>query len=200
MCAKGGAADEFSGSAKMPSTRGIGRGRSSATEAWRVSEPILLYRQNSSPGARSRPSRRLRRRRTLPVPHRTGFRVKARQFCHRRRKQGGHLGTTAPAGVQTAYTNTMGAPSVPPGRYFCMRLVDYFEGIDRERGVEWRCCRHTLSLRILCPHSNGISVLPAPIQARRQLVQVGVAAAAQAAKAMVDPDRKPLAGTATCPS
>ena len=32
----------------------------------------------------------------------------------------------------------MGAPSVPPGRYFRMRLVGiYFEGIG-ERGLEWR--------------------------------------------------------------
>ena len=27
----------------------------------------------------------------------------------------------------------MGAPSVPPGRYFRMHLVGYFEGIDSER-------------------------------------------------------------------
>ena len=33
----------------------------------------------------------------------------------------------------------MGAPSVPPGRYFRMRMVGYFEGIDSERGIEWRC-------------------------------------------------------------
>ena len=28
----------------------------------------------------------------------------------------------------------MGAPSVPPGRYFRMHLVGYFEGIEAERG------------------------------------------------------------------
>ena len=33
----------------------------------------------------------------------------------------------------------MGAPSVPPGRYFRMHMVGYFEGIDSERGIEWRC-------------------------------------------------------------
>jgi len=32
-----------------------------------------------------------------------------------------------------------GRPSVPPGRYFRMLLIGYFEGIDRERGLEWRC-------------------------------------------------------------
>ena len=28
---------------------------------------------------------------------------------------------------------------MPPGRYFRMHLVGYFEGIDSERGLEWRC-------------------------------------------------------------
>src|SRR5918994_5377057 len=32
-----------------------------------------------------------------------------------------------------------GRPSLPPGRYFRMHLVGYFEGIDSERGLEWRC-------------------------------------------------------------
>src|ERR687890_618686 len=33
----------------------------------------------------------------------------------------------------------MGAPSLPPGRYFRMHMVGYFEGIDSERGIAWRC-------------------------------------------------------------
>src|SRR3954463_7427774 len=37
------------------------------------------------------------------------------------------------------YAKTMGAPSVPPGRYFRMHMIGYFEGIDSERGIEWRC-------------------------------------------------------------
>src|SRR5829696_7948689 len=44
------------------------------------------------------------------------------------------------------YARTMGAPSVPPGRYFRMHMVGYFEGIDSERGIEWRCSV-SLSLR-----------------------------------------------------
>jgi transposase len=44
------------------------------------------------------------------------------------------------------YAPSMGAPSLPPGRYFRMHLVGYFEGIDRERGLEWRCA-DSLSLR-----------------------------------------------------
>jgi transposase len=39
-----------------------------------------------------------------------------------------------------------GRPSLPPGRYFRMHLVGYFEGIDSERGLEWRCS-DSLSLR-----------------------------------------------------
>jgi hypothetical protein len=31
------------------------------------------------------------------------------------------------------------APSLPPGRYFRMHMVGYFEGIDSERGIVWRC-------------------------------------------------------------
>ena len=39
-----------------------------------------------------------------------------------------------------------GQPSIPPGQYFRMLLVGYFEGIESERGIEWRCA-DSLSLR-----------------------------------------------------
>jgi len=39
-----------------------------------------------------------------------------------------------------------GRPSIPPGRYFRMHLVGYFEGLHSERGIEWRCA-DSLSLR-----------------------------------------------------
>ena len=32
-----------------------------------------------------------------------------------------------------------GRPGVPPGVYFRCLLVGYFEGIDSERGIDWRC-------------------------------------------------------------
>src|SRR5690348_25169 len=52
--------------------------------------------------------------------------------------------------VETAcrpyYAPKMGAPSLPPGRYFRMHMVGYFEGIDSERGIAWRCS-DSLSLR-----------------------------------------------------
>jgi transposase len=39
-----------------------------------------------------------------------------------------------------------GQPSLPPGVYFRMLLVGYFEGIDSQRGIAWRCA-DSLSLR-----------------------------------------------------
>src|SRR5687767_15907576 len=39
-----------------------------------------------------------------------------------------------------------GQPSIPPGVYFRMLLVGYFEGIDSQRGIAWRC-NDSLSLR-----------------------------------------------------
>jgi transposase len=44
------------------------------------------------------------------------------------------------------YASERGRPSLPPGRYLRMHLVGYFEGIDSERGPEWRCA-DSLSLR-----------------------------------------------------
>ena len=42
----------------------------------------------------------------------------------------------AEAACRSYYAARLGAPSVPPGRYFRMHLVGYFEGIDSERGLE----------------------------------------------------------------
>src|SRR6266849_4306234 len=36
------------------------------------------------------------------------------------------------------YAPVMGRPSLPPGRYFRLLLVGYFEGLDSERGMAWR--------------------------------------------------------------
>lgn len=32
-----------------------------------------------------------------------------------------------------------GRPSIPPGVYFRMLLIGYFEGLDSQRGIAWRC-------------------------------------------------------------
>lgn len=44
------------------------------------------------------------------------------------------------------YADEVGRPSVPPGTYFRMLFVGYFEGIDSQRGIAWRCA-DSLSLR-----------------------------------------------------
>ena len=44
------------------------------------------------------------------------------------------------------YAPRMGAPSLPPGRYFRMHMVGYFEGLDSEREASGRCS-DSLSLR-----------------------------------------------------
>jgi len=43
-------------------------------------------------------------------------------------------------------SETMGRPSIAPGVYFRMLMVGYFEGIDSERGIAWRCA-DSLSLK-----------------------------------------------------
>ena len=37
------------------------------------------------------------------------------------------------------YHAVMGRPSIPPGVYFRMILIGYFEGIASQRGIAWRC-------------------------------------------------------------
>lgn len=44
------------------------------------------------------------------------------------------------------YADGKGRPSLPPGVYFRMLLIGYFEGIGSERGIAWRCA-DSLALR-----------------------------------------------------
>ncbi|MCP4052524.1 MAG: transposase, partial [Mesoflavibacter sp.] len=46
----------------------------------------------------------------------------------------------------TFYSKKQGRPSLPPGVYFRMQLIGYFEGLDSERGIAWRCA-DSLALR-----------------------------------------------------
>ncbi len=46
----------------------------------------------------------------------------------------------------TFYAATMGRPGLPPGIYFRLLLIGYFEGIDSERGIAWRAA-DSLALR-----------------------------------------------------
>jgi transposase len=44
------------------------------------------------------------------------------------------------------YAETMGRPGLPPGVYFRLLMIGYFEGIDSERGIAWRAA-DSLALR-----------------------------------------------------
>ena len=44
------------------------------------------------------------------------------------------------------YAEKVGRPSIPPGVYFRMLLIGYFEGLDSERAIAWRCA-DSLALR-----------------------------------------------------
>jgi transposase len=44
----------------------------------------------------------------------------------------------AEAQCEAFYAPVMGRPGLPPGRYFRLLLVGYFEGIDSERGIARR--------------------------------------------------------------
>jgi transposase len=44
------------------------------------------------------------------------------------------------------YVEDVGRPSIPPGVYFRMLFVGYFEGLDSQRAIAWRCA-DSLSLR-----------------------------------------------------
>jgi transposase len=47
---------------------------------------------------------------------------------------------------QPHYAHQIGRPSLPPGTYFRMLFIGYFEGIDSQRGIAWRCA-DSFSLR-----------------------------------------------------
>jgi transposase len=44
------------------------------------------------------------------------------------------------------YSDRTGRPSIPPGTYMRMLFIGFFEGLDSERGIAWRCC-DSLALR-----------------------------------------------------
>jgi transposase len=57
-----------------------------------------------------------------------------------------HFDPFVEARCQSFYAEKLGRPSIPPGVYFRMLLIGYFEGIDSERGIAWRCA-DSLGLR-----------------------------------------------------
>lgn len=70
------------------------------------------------------------------------------------------------------YAERMGRPSLPPGVYFRLLLIGYFEGIDSERGIAWRVA-DSLTLREFL----GLSLSESPpdhstISRNRRLIDV----------------------------
>jgi len=70
------------------------------------------------------------------------------------------------------YADRLGRPSVPPGMYFRLLLIGYFEGIDSERGIAWRIA-DSLTLREFL----GLALSEAPpdhstISRNRRLIAV----------------------------
>ena len=58
---------------------------------------------------------------------------------------------------QPSYSDGVGRPSVPPGRYFRMLFVGQYEGLDSEREIAWRCA-DSLSLHRFLRLSEGETV------------------------------------------
>lgn len=60
-----------------------------------------------------------------------------------------------------------GRPGIPPGTYFRMLFVGYFEGLDSQRGIAWRCA-DSLSLRDFL----GMSLTePTPVHASMTIIR-----------------------------
>ena len=60
-----------------------------------------------------------------------------------------------------------GRPGIPPGVYFRMLLIGYFEGLDSQRGIAWRCA-DSLALRSFL----GISVTEStPVHASMSVIR-----------------------------
>jgi len=62
------------------------------------------------------------------------------------------------------YAERQGRPSIPPGVYFRLLLIGYFERINSERGICWRCAdslslRHFLGVNLdsETPHHSSLS-------------------------------------------
>jgi transposase len=49
-----------------------------------------------------------------------------------------HFDDFAEGQCRPFYAETMGRPGLPPGIYFRLLLIGYFEGLDSERGIAWR--------------------------------------------------------------
>jgi transposase len=70
------------------------------------------------------------------------------------------------------YEEKIGRPSLEPGKYFRLLLIGYFEAIDSERGIAWRCS-DSLSLRSFVGYRlDELSTEHSTISRTRRLIDV----------------------------
>ena len=74
--------------------------------------------------------------------------------------------------VQFYEEEGVGRPGMEPGKYFRLLLIGYFEGIDSERGIAWRCS-DSLSLRSFVGYQlDEISTEHSTISRTRRLIDL----------------------------
>jgi transposase len=67
----------------------------------------------------------------------------------------------------TPFYKECGRPGIPPGVYFRMLFIGYFEGLDSQRGIAWRCA-DSLALRTFL----GIAITEAtPVHASMTIIR-----------------------------
>jgi transposase len=70
------------------------------------------------------------------------------------------------------YEEKIGRPSLQPGKYFRLMFIGYFEGIDSERGIAWRCS-DSLSLRAFVGYRlDELSTEHSTISRTRRLIDL----------------------------
>jgi transposase len=86
------------------------------------------------------------------------------------------------------YANKQGRPSIPPGVYFRMLFIGYFEGISSQRGIAWRCADSRSLQSFLgidpaqrTPEHSSLSVIRArlPLEVHEQVFAMVLTIASQ---------------------
>ena len=70
------------------------------------------------------------------------------------------------------YAPVMGRPSLPPGRYFRLLLLGYFEGLDSERGIAWRAADSLAVRRFVGLGFDALAPDHSTISRTRRLIDV----------------------------
>src|ERR1700680_1066711 len=68
------------------------------------------------------------------------------------------------------YHNRLGRPSLPPGQYFRVMMVGFFEGLDSERGIAWRLADSLTLRQFLSLGLDEKTPDPARISRARRLI------------------------------